>query len=169
MTVITIGNAATARTLQNLTVGLRTFIDLNNPANASGKITQVILRSGDVAWINNLRLGLFYLVSGTTYKCRSSTGNLTPPGINEAKSYSGLSLDVVAEDVIGGFVDTGGQGCCDNSGGAGFLRYLGEAIDPGDQAAYTLSANFITSIGGTGETPAPAGGGPVQAITAGVI
>ena len=40
----------------------------------------------------------------------------------------------------------------DLSGGAGFGRYIGEAIDPDDSAAYTISGGFITSIGGTGAT-----------------
>lgn len=122
-----------------------TLIDLANPANLSGRITSV-----DV-WANTniagLRVGTFYLVSGTTYKCRGSAtiGNVTAG----SKQTFAVSIPVVVGDVIGCYFDSG-QLENTLSGGVGVASATGEYIDPGDSAAFTVDVNWRQSLYGQG-------------------
>lgn len=132
-----------------------TRINLINPANDTGIITTVELF---VAWdMTGLRVGTFYLVSGTTYKCRDSaelgdfleTEGDGPTYINKDIYDDDLAIEVEEGDLIGCYYASG-QLENDDSGGEDKL-VGGEHIDPGDEASYTIGATKILSLGGTGE------------------
>ncbi|MGA7677989.1 MAG: hypothetical protein WCA51_06420, partial [Dehalococcoidia bacterium] len=103
MATITVGDAAIDRA-SSLSFG-NTYMSLGNPANAGG-----ILDTAEV-WaatsISGLRVGTFYLVSGTTYKCRDSMtiGSVTA---GAKQTFTGLSLAVQQGDFIGCYF-TGGS------------------------------------------------------------
>ncbi len=143
LTAIDVGNAAINR------VGgfypTFTVIDLANPANATGAITSVQI------WaeinITGMRVGTFYLVSGTTYKCRDSVtiGNVTAGSL---QTFGGLSLAVQAGDYIGCYWGAG-QIKLDTTGGSGCYYCSGEYIDPGDQdATYIYLSGYAISLYG---------------------
>lgn len=123
-----------------------THIDLTNSANATGIISSVS------TWANTemtgVRVGTFYLDSGTIYKCRDSE-TIGTVAAGSALTYSGLSIDVVAGDFIGYYCD-GGDIETDSAGGSGIRWIIGEYIDPGDSADYALYANQRISLYGAG-------------------
>ena len=123
-----------------------TRIGLTNPANGSGVIDTIEVWA--VENITGLRVGTFYLVSGTTYRCRDSVtiGNVTA---GSKQTFTGLSIDVVAGDYIGCYF-VSGLIEYDTVGGAGNYSILGEYIDPNDQAVYTLYAGVVDSLYGMG-------------------
>lgn len=118
---------------------------LDNPANESGEIKTVEV------WANldltNFRVGTFYLVSGTTYKCRGSAalGNVSA---GSKKTFTNLSITVEAGDYIGYYCDAGSIEA-DSSGFAGLYYKAGEYIDPADEATYALFANYTCSLYGS--------------------
>lgn len=127
-----------------------TFVGLDNPANYTGTIDTIeIWATTD---ITGLRVGTFYLVSGTDYKCRDSeaiAGTITS-GSKQTKS---VSIDVVVGDYIGCYF-TAGSIEMSTSGYAGVYYISGEYIDPDDQATYSeLGSGRAMSLYGTGETP----------------
>ena len=148
MATITVGDAAIDRA-SSLSFG-NTYMSLGNPANAGG-----ILDTAEV-WaatsISGLRVGTFYLVSGTTYKCRDSMtiGSVTA---GAKQTFTGLSLAVQQGDFIGCYF-TGGSIERDTSGGSGLRYKSGEYIDPGDEASFTLFSNNAMSLRCTGSTVA---------------
>ena len=157
--VIDIGPGATDRA--NTAPNDYTFIALDNPANLTGTLDTVEV------WANTnligFRIGTFYLVSGTTYKCRDSAaiGAVTS---GSKQTFSGLSISVESGDFLGMYCSSGLTDRAD-SGGGGYYYYLGENIDPDDQTSFTFSAGRILSIYATGETAAPpASGGQVIMI-----
>ncbi len=151
VTNIDVGSAATDRNVTS--VAGYTQIDLANPALASGKITSVEV------WANTtlagFRVGTFYLVSGTTYRCRDSAiiGTVTAGSkqtITQDSSGNALAITVVAGDFIGCYY-TGGTLETSNSGGSGRAYTIGEKIDPGDQATdYYTDAGYSISLYATG-------------------
>ena len=125
-----------------------TFIGLNNPANDTGIITSIEIWA--YADITGLRVGTFYLVSGTTYKCRDSeaiAGTITAG----SKVTKTVSIAVVAGDFIGCYY-SGGQLDRSLTGYAGVYEVSGEYIDPGDQATYALQSGDAISLKGIGIT-----------------
>jgi len=142
-----------------------TIISLTNPANASG-----IINSVEVYCSSNLtgfKAATFFLVSGTTYECRAiaSIGNVTG---GSKQTFSGLSIAVVTGDFIGFYFATGNNGVyINNNGGAGqmFVSGGGDYATPTTQAVYTLGANDLVSLYGTGlETQLVATTGIAQII-----
>lgn len=124
---------------------LNTLIDLTNPANLSGLITSVDVQANTN--ITGLRVGIFRLVSGTTYRCITSVavGNVTAG----SKQTFPVSLPVQAGDFIGCYFAVGRIEASDGIG-SGLLYKAGEYIDPGDSAAYTLLAGATQSLYGQG-------------------
>jgi hypothetical protein len=123
-----------------------TWLEVANPANADGTLDTV-----QAWWKYNgtgVKVGTFYLVSGTDYKCRDSEliGDVVS---GSAQEYTGLSIDVATDDYIGEHVVTGGIERSD-SGGSGLYYASGEHIDPGDQATFTLIASHKVALYGTG-------------------
>ncbi|MBA7592052.1 hypothetical protein ES708_34225 [subsurface metagenome] len=147
--LIDIGAAASDRATSIL--GGYTTISLDNPANASGTITSVEIWAN--VNITGMRVGTFYLVSHTTYKCRDSAviGDVTA---GSKQTFPGLSIDVEAGDLIGCYWDDG-KIEMDSSGFAGWYEVSGEHIDPGDEAEYSLREYYAQSLYGTGETAPP--------------
>ena len=92
---------------------------------------------------------MFYLVSGTTYKCRSSAtlGSVTS---GSKQTFSGLSLTVQTGDLIGIYYDTGEVSTA--AGDTGFLHTAinTELIDPNDQGIYSVSTGRTLKLYGTG-------------------
>ncbi len=109
----------------------QTMIDLTNPANLTGKLD--IIKVWAKTNITGLRVGTFYLVSGTTYACRDSVtiGNVTA---GSEKIFS-VSLNVVEGDYLGCYFDTG-ELEANNTGGLGARYIAGEYIDAGDSADF---------------------------------
>jgi RHS repeat-associated protein len=154
-TVVDVGAGAIDR---NTTISSYAYtnIDLNNPANADGRLTSIDFWFNSAA--TNVRVGVFYLVSGTTYKCRSSAtiGAVSAGSKKTFTQDSGgnpLSLEIKAGDYIGWTLSTGLIELS-GSGGSGLTRVSGEYIDPGDQAQYTVAgSSYAPSICGQGSTP----------------
>lgn len=140
---IDVGNPATDR--GSFGGGANTRLSLDNPANLSGLITSI-----DV-WANTditgFRIGTFFLVAGTTYRCRSSAtiGNV----VAGAKRTFPVSIPVQKGDFIGWYLATGALEV-DVAGGGGIYTVAGEYIDPGDQAIFALIANAAFSLYGQG-------------------
>lgn len=123
-----------------------TSVGLDNPASANGTIdTFEVWARYDMS---GFRAGVFYLVSGTIYKCRDSEtiGNVTA---GSKQTFSGLSIDVVTGDCAGRY-NSGGYLERDTSGGAGVYYKQYEYIDPGDEATYSLGSGYAESLYGMG-------------------
>lgn len=155
---IDIGGACIQR--PNSTGDNLTCIEKNNPANASGIITNVCL------WVAQLStpekpwyLGIFYLVSGTTYHCRSAHGPFYPVrGQNNIE----VNMSVETGDFIGVYLP----------GGVGTAAYIAITRDVGlngqfvegnhcivgDETEYHTGPKETYSLYGTGigtGTPCP--------------
>jgi hypothetical protein len=146
MATIDIGDAAIDR--NSTATSAYTWIDLGNPANDTGTITSVEVWANTN--ITGLIVGTFYLVSGTTYKCRDSEviGSVTA---GSKKTFS-VSIDVQAGDYIGCYFSTGTLEY--STSGTGVALASGEYIDPGDEVGYAVYSGYALSLYGTGVTAA---------------
>ncbi|MBA7671100.1 hypothetical protein ES703_79251 [subsurface metagenome] len=151
MAAIAIGLPAINRTAS--TGSGRTWISKDTPANASGIITDVEIWC--LASISGCKVGTFYVVSGTTLKCRDSADIGDVPS-GAKRTFSGLSIAVEAGDLIGTFYSDGNIEL-DPSGHAGIWWTWGEHCDPNDQAVYSQDAGDGISLHGIGEEPAALG------------
>jgi hypothetical protein len=145
MAIIEVGPSAINRA--SATAAGNTVIDLANPANDTGNIDTLTCYVASAT--TNCKIGIFYLVSGTTYKCRSSynAGSLGT-GLN---TFTGLSLSVQAGDFIGVYTQAGTIDRADSGGTSCYV--VGEYCDAGDQASYTTSGQArIISVHGSGST-----------------
>lgn len=142
-TPLDVGNEAIDRS--SLWAYNNTTIDLANPANASGTIETIEVWAYEN--ISDLKVGTFYLVSGTTYKCRASI-SIGAVTAGSKQTFSGLSLSIASGDYIGCYFSTSGSLERSTSGFEGIMRYAGEAIDADDQAEYTLFAGDAISLYG---------------------
>jgi hypothetical protein len=142
---IDIGPEASNRATFNSTTS-RTFIMLDNPANASGTIDtiQIYVVSGYTA--SGVKVGTFY-GSGTTYTCRDyvTIGDIASGGL---KTFSDLSISVESGDYIG-YIATSGRIEFDETGFAGMYQYKGDAFG-GGETVYSLLEGCAVSIYGTG-------------------
>lgn len=126
-------------------IGGYTLIGLDNPANSTGTLSTVEVWANTN--ITSLIVGTFYLVSGTTYKCRASQniGDI----IGGAKRTVPVSIAVVIGDLLGCFWANAAEEIeWDTSGYAGVFYRAGEYIDPGDEVAYFTSADDAISLYG---------------------
>jgi len=96
------------------------------------------------------KVGLFYLVSGSTWRCRNS---VTVEDISSGlQTIDGLVMEVRAGDYLG-FWHQGGTLARTDSGGPGARYISGEYADPGDEASFSLfSYGRILSVKGIGTT-----------------
>ncbi len=142
----------------------RTYVNKNNPANASGVLHTIQIYAA--ASMTGLRVGTFYATNGDTLKCRDSVliGDVEA---GSTRTFNGLSLTVVAGDYIGcyfatGFIEESA------SGYDGVWRIDGEYIDPNDEAEYTFGAGWAHSIYGYGDIEADidVGADPIDRTTA---
>jgi len=123
-----------------------TLIGLDNPANANGTITTIQVWA--FSNITGFRVGTFYLVANTTYKCRASTtiGNITSGSV---QTFTNLTINVIAGDYVGCYLGSGGVEQ-DTSGYAGICYISGDYTSPGTQATYTLQSGAAISLHGIG-------------------
>jgi hypothetical protein len=121
-----------------------TVIALGNPANEAGTVTDVEIWAN--ANMSGCKVGIFYLVSGTTYKCRSaaSIGNVTA---GSKQTFSGLSLAVQVGDYIGLYW-SGGYVERDTDGQDGHLYVSGDKCVVDNQSSYTAQAGDAISVYG---------------------
>ncbi len=147
MSAIAIGSDAINRNAAKAATD--TIIDLNVPATATGFITQVLIWA--VTAITGMRVGTFYLVSGTTYKCRASV-SIGDVAAGSALPFA-VSIAVVVGDFIGAYWAVGTMEYSNNLGATGIVYKAGEYIDPGDSAAMTAVATRALSLSGTGVLP----------------
>ena len=160
MGAIDIGSAATSRGFDASPPA--TLLSVDNPANDTGQITSVEVWAKS-ANLSGFRVGMFFLVSGTTYECRDSEtlGTVT---YGSKQTFSGRTIAVATGDLIGCYWPSGGNLAMSDTGGAGQYYIGSEHIDPSDQATYTLFDGDRLSLYGTGETLAveqAVGGGSI--------
>ena len=143
---IDIGSSATDRNSQS--AALYTYIDLANAANSDGEITSVEVWAKQS--MTGLRVGTFYLVSGTTYRCRDSV-TLGAVTAGSKQTFTGLNIEVKKGDFIGCYYLTGTIEFS-TSGGSGmrFTGSAGEYIDKDDETTYYLYTGGAMSVYGTG-------------------
>ena len=166
MAEITVGDEAIDRLSNFSPAANYTAISGKTAATGTGIITSVEL------WANQnmtaLRIGIFYLISGTTYKCRSSAavGDVTACSkvtITQDTGSSPLSLAIVTGDFIG-WLHEGGSFEATAGQPSGSVYYLSsEAIDPGDQAEYTAHTSLV-SLKGIGATTGGWSGGDIGEV-----
>ncbi|GAH83702.1 unnamed protein product, partial [marine sediment metagenome] len=146
-TIIDIGSPAIDRAAS---VGSRTAVAQDNPANATGIITSVELWFIGAA--TNVKVATFFLVSGNNLSTRDYEviGNVS----GGSKQIKAVNLEVHTGDFIGVYweetyieLDTSGgntwQGGADND-------YI-----PCVNQLFTLSAGWVISLYGTGEAVVP--------------
>ena len=169
MTYIDIGNPAITGT-GNLNPNF-TFIDLNNPANASGKIVSVELYAQET--LSNCEVAIFYLVSGTSYTTRDyqAIGTVTAG----AKRTFTVDLDVQAGDLIGLFFTAGALEAGLELGSTKFRSVSGDKIPCTNISFATIGERLISIFGHssfvapTVTTQAVSGIGTVSATGNGTI
>jgi hypothetical protein len=144
MPAITVGAGAIDRGYEE-SAGY-TFLCKDGPANVSGIISTVniFVASEDMV---GAKVGIFYLVSDTTYKCRSAVtiGNLPA----DTKSTStGQNLAVVAGDLIGIYFSAG-KIKRDTDVGTGSFYTSGDKVTVDNESAYSSETGAI-SLDGSG-------------------
>jgi len=127
----------------NLNFGY-TAVNKNTPATSAGTITSIeIWALEDIA---GLRVGTFYTTNGDTLKCRDSeaiAGTITAG----SKVTKAVSIAVEIGDYIGAYWASGRIERA-SEGYAGAWLYIGEAIDPDDEAEYVFWEGDAISLGG---------------------
>ncbi len=131
--------------------GNSSIIDFANPANANGIITSLEIWVVDT--FVGLKVGTFFLVSGTTYQCRDSVTIANTITAGSKQTVSGLSLSIQVGDFIGFYKGTGEAIEKDNAGsGLGYVS--GDQLTPGNQSVYNTAfyPTGAISLYGTGTT-----------------
>ena len=141
---IDVGGACEDRASYTSLLGI-TLIDLNNAANVSGTLTNICL------WINTTggadwHVGVFHLVSGITYKCRSAA-NLGALSVGENNKV--VSLTIQTGDFIGVYSASGEYIESDNSG-AGHRHKSGNQCVVDSEESYDIITGKTLSLYGTG-------------------
>ena len=139
-----VGNRASATTTAT------TYLALDNPANNNGVVTHVEIMA--VTALTGLKVGVFYLVSGTTYHCRSAItlGDVATVGAKVTFELA-TPLTVVAGDVIGFYVSAGTMeyGVVADSGWTGTTLLAGDHVILDDESVYAaITAESAISIFG---------------------
>jgi len=139
---IDMGSAATAREDGGTTNC--TYVDKNNPANASGKITSVEIYAHTS--MTNVEVATFYVVSGNNLTTRD-TEYIGSVATGAKRTFS-VNLNVQAGDYIGIFYETGKI----------YIDFWLESwLQDGDlipctNASFNLSTSRTISLYATGET-----------------
>ena len=147
-TAIDVGSAASDR--DGNKVGNYTWIDLNNAANSTGKITDVAIYA-QIAFAS-AKVATFYAIDATHYTARDTSANLGAVGTGLTNWE--VDLDVTAGDFIGIYF-TDGEDAIDmvSSGHDGLAFLAGDqtACDNAEFDVATFSTGAI-SLYATGET-----------------
>ncbi|MBA7498283.1 hypothetical protein ES704_01018 [subsurface metagenome] len=125
-----------------------TFIDLNNPANASGEIKSVELYAKET--LSNCEVAIFYLVSGTNYSTRDHQAIGTV--IQGAKRTFAVNLDVQAGDYIGVTFTAGTLRAGAETGSIKMITTPGDRI-PCTNYNFVGDSERLISLYGTGIIP----------------
>lgn len=163
-TAIDVGSPATNRA--SASANTRTIILAENPANDTGILDSVEIWAATNA--TGCKVGTFY-GSSTTYTSRDYEllGNVAQ---GSKQTFTGLSIDVVASDLIGFYIASGNIER-DNSGYLGY--YYSEASSDyfdGASHSYTYSGTYYTcSLYATGDTGGWANIAKINGIAAGDI
>ena len=129
----------------NAVIGNLTYIALANPANLTGKITNIAINV-HIA-LASAKVATFY-VSGGKYTARSASGDLGIIAVG-LQNFA-VDLDVVAGDFIGIYFTDGGDAIhAKTSGGSGVAYLAGDQTACKD-ATFSLYANYAISLYGTG-------------------
>jgi len=153
---IDIGSPAISRALATGIIN-NTRVEKGNPANADGNIdTAEIYLYSDTGTLD-VYFGTFS-AAGDVLTCRDSesVGDVVK---GAKRTFTGLTIAVITGDYWGVCSKSGTEAnlYSDNSGGVGWWYYNGEVIDPTDSETFSLVANRILSLYGTGTE---AGGEP---------
>jgi len=145
MAAIDIGSEAENRSSTS-TAG-KTFICLDNPANESGTIDTIEI------WIqttsSDCEVAIFSGSGGAGVYTARDSATLGAIIAGEKRTFTGLSLNVVAGDYLG-FYMSDGKIETTVGGFAGLLEFAGNGT--GGAETYTLNSGDTTSIKGTGST-----------------
>lgn len=133
--------------------GGATYIDKNNPANASGTLHSVKIWAEGDDDMSSLIVGTFYTTNGDTLKCRDSEA-IGDVEAGAERTFTGLSIIVEEGDYIGLYCVRGTIEA-DISGFAGLWIVAGEYIDPNDETDYFFLAGYAMSLYGYGEGAPP--------------
>ncbi|MBA7547873.1 hypothetical protein ES705_40314 [subsurface metagenome] len=143
---IDIGSEAIDRTLYH---GFDwTILEMNNPANASGKITSVEIWAVSNEGLTDCKVGTFYRLGNSDYKCRDSA-NIGTVTSGSKQIFSGLDIAVETGDCIGIYFSRGEIER--DLGGETFYRVAGDHVNPGDQATFSAAVPGYFSLYGIGE------------------
>ncbi|GAI75051.1 unnamed protein product [marine sediment metagenome] len=142
---IDIGNAAINR---ESAYTYSTIVDHINPANASGKITQVEIWANISYSLTDCKVATFYIESGNNLSTRDYEyiGNVTG---GEKKTFE-VDLDVQEGDYIGISYPNGGKIEIDTSGGNDW-HIIYEDLIPCNNQLFDTGVRII-SLHGTGTT-----------------
>ena len=147
MSDISIGPASIDRS--TVRSGGTTDINYTNPANLSGTIKLIQVYSAEA--IEGLKAGIFYLVSGAIFHCRSAAllGNVPA---NTQKIFT-TELPVQKGDYLGYYwnADTG-QIEFDNLDGVGLYYISGDYVAVDSEATYAFNSEYTTSCHGKGDS-----------------
>lgn len=117
-----------------------------NPANASGTLTSICIYMNAVQ--GDTKVGIFYVVSGSTLKCRSAA-NLGVLSIGENNKAGNLAIET--NDYIGFYTNSTDNNKIDGGGGgAGIWAFGGDTCIVDNQTEYTFYSDYAISMYGTG-------------------
>ena len=128
--------------------GGTTDINYTNPANLSGTIKLVTVYSAEA--IEGLKAGIFYLISGATFRCRSAVllGNVPA---NTQKVFT-TELPVQQGDYLGYYFSGTGRIELDNLVGVGLYQIAGDYVTKDSQGNYSFVDKYTTSCHGAGDS-----------------
>jgi hypothetical protein len=143
MAALAVGPAAIDRA--SATTSGNTVLDLANPCNGSGVIDTLTLYVASNT--TTTKMGIFFLVSGTTYQCRSAySAGAQTTGL---KTFSSLSLRVQKGDFIGMYHSGGTIDRADSGGTSAY--YVGDVCTVGASQSFTTASQArIVSMHGAG-------------------
>jgi hypothetical protein len=158
MGAIDVGSGAIKRANSDNFAGY-TIIDRNNPANDSGILDTV---------------ELYFDVNGTEVKVGTFSGSalswddrdyatIGAVTADSKQTFSGLSIDIVTDDLIGTYASVGRIDMTSN-GGLGHINRSGDTFGGGANTYIVVDANSLISIYATGLTSGWAG--KIQGVTA---
>lgn len=125
--------------------GVYTFITNVNPANDTGKITNIRFHS--IGSMTNVTVATFFLVSGFNFTTRDYE---LIANVGTGETFHEVNLDVVAGDFIGfGSLNT----LVSYNTGAFVTYYISELVIPCEDLTFSVLGGYSHNIYGTGETP----------------
>jgi hypothetical protein len=128
--------------------GNLTWVDLTNPADYSGKITDVYIYPA--ISMASAKVIFVYRVDATNYTVRSVSGNLGTVASGGNRQFT-VDLNVVAGDFIGiYFTDNGDAICTNESSGDGLGYWSGDGTTKSNATFNNFYAGRSMAIYGTG-------------------